>query len=69
MIKYDLKLLGLSDDIARDKSTWRSRIKVIEHRYSVRIVLQFGFHSYCESYCRVVIFLPIVAQGGHTSHL
>ena len=32
VIKYDLKFLGLSEDIAQDRSMWRSRIKVIEHR-------------------------------------
>jgi len=32
VIKYELKFIGLSKDMAQDTSMWRSRIKVTEHR-------------------------------------
>ena len=31
VIKYDLKVIRLTTDIAHDRSLWRSRIKVVEH--------------------------------------
>lgn len=31
-IKHDLKFLGLTENTTLDKSLWRSRIKVMDHR-------------------------------------
>jgi len=32
VIRYNLKTLGLVEDMARDKRLWRSRIKVVDFR-------------------------------------
>jgi len=32
VIKYDLKTLGLVEDMAQDRKLWRSRIKVVDFR-------------------------------------
>ena len=32
VIKYGLKFIGLTEDMAQDRSLWRSRIKVRNHR-------------------------------------
>jgi len=31
-IRNDLKFVGLTEDITQDKSWWRSKIKVVDHK-------------------------------------
>ena len=32
VIKYDLKIIGLTEDMIQDKHLWRYRIKIVDHR-------------------------------------
>ena len=42
VIKDDLSIIGMTEDMAQDRSLWRSRIKVTEHRQRASS-LAFGF--------------------------
>ena len=32
VIRKDMKLIGLTEDMVQDRNLWRSRIKIIDHR-------------------------------------
>ena len=32
VIGSDMKLMGLTEDMAQDRNLWRSRIKIVEHK-------------------------------------
>jgi len=32
VIRSDMKLMGLTEDMAQDRNMWRSRIKIVDHR-------------------------------------
>jgi len=35
LIREDLKVVGLTDDLAQDRKLWRDRIKILDHRESI----------------------------------